>query len=303
MPRSIWNGSLSFGLVNVPVQLFSATEEKDIHFNQFEKGTGKRIHYKRVPEGSDKEVPYKNIVKGYEVDDGKFVIVTPEELESVEPGKTRTIDIEDFVDLSEVDPVYFEKTYYLVPQEGAGADKAYALLREAMRRSGKVAIGRFVMRTKQYLACIRVAGDLIVLETMFFPDEVRDVGKLPGVPKKASIGDRELKIADQLVRSLTVEWDPDRYHDTYRQEVLDLIKRKAKGEDIVVESREPEETNVVDLMAALEASLAEAKGEKPKATKVEGKASAKTTTRTAKKSTRAAKKATKKPAKRAKKAS
>jgi DNA end-binding protein Ku len=299
MPRSIWNGSLSFGLVNVPVQLFSATEEKDIHFNQFQKGTGKRIHYKRVPEGSDKEVAYKDIVKGYEVEDGKFVIVTPEELESVEPGKSRTIDIEDFVDLDEVDPVYFEKTYYLVPQEGAGAGKAYALLREAMRRSGKVAIGRFVMRTKQYLACVRVAGDVIVLETMFFPDEVRDAGKLPGVPKKTSVGDRELKIADQLVRSLTVEWDPDRYHDTYRQEVLDLIKRKAKGEDIVVEAREREETNVVDLMAALEASLAEAKGEKPKASKVEGRA----TTRTAKKSTKTAKKATKKTAKRAKKAS
>ena len=272
MPRSIWNGAISFGLVNVPVQLFSATEEKDIHFNQFEEGTGKRIKYKRVAEGTDKEVPYKKIVKGYEVENGKFVIVTPEELESVEPGKSRTIDIEDFVDLHDVDPVHFEKTYYLAPQEGAGADKAYALLREAMRRSGKVAIGRFVMRTKQYLACIRVAGDALVLETMLFPDEVRSTDDLPIPKKSVKVGDRELKIADQLVRSLTVEWDPDRYHDTYRQEVLDLIKRKAKGEEIVVEETAAEETDVVDLMAALEASLAAAKGEKPKATKVEGKA-------------------------------
>jgi DNA end-binding protein Ku len=273
MPRAIWNGSLSFGLVNVPVQLFSATDEKDIHFNQFEKGTGKRIHYKRVAEDSDKEVAYKNIVKGYEVSDGKFVIVTPEELESVEPGKSRTIDIEDFIDLSEIDPVYFEKSYYLAPQEGAGADRAYALLRDAMKKSGKVAVGRFVMRTKQYLACIRTgADDVLVLETMFFPDEVRAADNLPNVPTKkaAKVSDRELAVADQLIRSLSAEWDPAKYHDTYRQRVLDLIKRKAEGEEIVVEAREPEETNVVDLMAALEASLAAAKGETPK--KVEGKA-------------------------------
>jgi DNA end-binding protein Ku len=272
MPRSIWNGSLSFGLVNVPVQLFSATDEKDIHFNQFEKGTGQRIHYKRVAEDSDEEVAYKNIVKGYEVSDGKFVIVTPEELESVEPGKSRTIDIEDFIDLAEIDPVYFEKSYYLAPQEGAGADRAYALLRDAMAKAGKVAIGRFVMRTKQYLACVRTgADDVLVLETMFFPDEVRAAGDLPSVPtKRTKPSERELKVADQLIRSLSSEWDPSKYHDTYRQRVLDLIKRKAEGEEIVVEEREPEETNVVDLMAALEASLAAAKGEKPK--KVEGRA-------------------------------
>ena len=272
MPRSIWNGSLSFGLVNVPVQLFSATDEKDIHFNQFEKGTGARIHYKRVAEGSDKEVAYKNIVKGYEVSDGKFVIVTPEELESVEPGKSRTIDIEDFIDLSEVDPVYFEKSYYLAPQEGAGADRAYALLRDAMAKAGKVAIGRFVMRTKQYLACVRTgADDVLVLETMFFPDEVRAARDLPNVPtKRTKVSERELEVADQLIRSLSGDWDPSKYHDTYRQRVLDLITRKAEGEEIVVEEREPEETNVVDLMAALEASLAAAKGEKPK--KVEGRA-------------------------------
>jgi DNA end-binding protein Ku len=275
MPRSIWNGSLSFGLVNVPVQLFSATDEKDIHFNQFEKGTGKRIHYKRVAEDTDREVEYKKIVKGYEVSDGKFVIVTPEELESVEPGKSRTIDIEDFIDLSEVDPVYFDKSYYLAPKEGAGADRAYALLREAMAKAGKVAIGRFVMRTKQYLACVRTgADDVLVLETMFFPDEVRAADDLPDVPtKRTKVADRELKVADQLIRSLSSEWDPSKYHDTYRQRVLDLIKRKAEGEEIVVDEHEPEETNVIDLMAALEASLAAAKGEKPKkSAKVEGKA-------------------------------
>jgi DNA end-binding protein Ku len=271
MPRSIWNGAISFGLVNVPVQLFSAQEQKDVHFHQFEEGTGERIKYKRVAEESGKEVDYGDIVKGYEVDKGRFVMVTPEELESVEPGKSRTIDIEDFIDLEEVDPVYFENTYYVAPKEGAGADRAYALLREAMRKSRKVAIGRFVMRTKQYLAAIRARGDVLVLETMYFPDEVRDPKDVPHVPGKAKLSDKELKIADQLVRSLTTDWEPEKYHDTYRERVLELIKRKAEGEEIVVEKRKPEATDVVDLMAALEASLEAAKRGKP--VKVEGKAS------------------------------
>ena len=266
MPRSIWNGAISFGLVNVPVQLFSATEEKDVHFNQFQKDTGKRIHNKRVAEGSDEEVPFSDIVKGYEVDDGRYVIVTPEELESVEPGKSRTIDIEDFVDLEDIDPVYFKTTYYIGPQEGAGADKAYALLRAAMERSGKIAIGRFVMRTKQYLVALRTSGNLLVLETMYFPDEIRDPKNL-GVKGDGGLGEKELKIADQLVRSLSSGWEPTKYKDTYRERVLDLIKRKAKGEDVVVERPKEEEADVVDLMAALEASLAAARAPATKTTK------------------------------------
>jgi DNA end-binding protein Ku len=252
MPRAIWTGSISFGLVNVPVKIYSATESKDVHFNQFQEGTGKRIHYKRVAEGTGDEVEYEDIVKGYEISDGKYVIVTPEELESVEPGKTRTIDIEDFVDLSEIDPIYFEKSYHLAPDDRG--EKPYALLREAMRRADRVAIGRFVMRTKQYLAAIRASGDALVLETMYFGDEVRDPADLD-LPADVDLSDRELRIADQLIGSLTVGFDPMAYEDTYRERVLGLIDRKAKGEDVVVEEREERTDEVTDLMAALEASV------------------------------------------------
>ena len=284
MPRSIWTGAISFGLVNVPVKLYSATEDKDIHFNQFQKDTGERIRYKRVAEGTGEEVEYEDIVKGYEKSKGRFVIVTPEELESVEPGKGRTIEIEDFVGLDELDPIYFEKTYYLAPQEGAGADKAYALLREAMEKANKVAIGRFVMRTKQYLTALRPSGNLLLLETMFFPDEIRSTKELEDMAKGAKVSDRELKVAEQLIDSLTTEWDPERYHDTYRERVLDLIEQKAKGEEVVVEKSEAPESNVVDLLAALEASLAAAgKGgsKKPSASKKASKKTSKSTTKKA----------------------
>jgi DNA end-binding protein Ku len=257
MPRAIWKGSISFGLVNVPVGLYSATESKVVHFHQFDEKTGKRIHNKRVAEGSDRAIDYDDIVKGYEVSKGKYVMITPEELESVEPGPSRTIDIEDFIDLGEVDPVHFDKSYYLAPESGRGADKAYALLREAMTKSGKVAIARFVMRTKQYLGCIRPTGKVLVLETMFFPDEVRDPGDIEDVPGKVKLEPRELKAAQQLVESLSSRWDPKRYHDTYRERVLDLVKAKQKGREIVVEEREEERTDVADLMAALEASIRE----------------------------------------------
>lgn len=265
MPRSIWTGAISFGLVNVPVKLYSATEDKDIHFNQFQKDTGERVRYKRIAEGTGDEVEYDDIVKGYEVSKGRFVMVTAEELESVEPGRSRTIEIEDFVDGDEIDPIYFEKTYYLAPQEGTGADKAYALLREAMRESNKVAIGRFVMRTKQYLTALRPVGKLLYLETMFFPDEIRETKELEASAKGAKVSERELKVARQLVESLTNDWKPDRYRDTYRERVLELIEQKSKGKEVVVEKAEAPESNVVDLLAALEASLAAAGkgGEKP----------------------------------------
>ena len=290
MPRSIWTGAISFGLVNVPVKLFSATEDKDIHFNQFEKDTGERIRYKRVAEGTGDEVEYDDLVKGYEQSKGRFVIVTPEELEAVEPGKSRTIEIEDFVDLDEVDPIYFEKTYYLAPS-GSGADKAYVLLRQAMEKANKVAIGRFVMRTKQYLVALRPAGKLLFLETMYFPDEIRATKELEGEVKGARVSDRELKVAEQLIDSLTTEWDPGRYHDTYRERVLELIAQKAKGEEIVVEKAEAPESNVVDLLAALEASLASAgKGRGVKTSSRAKKATKKTSKSTTKKAAGARKK-------------
>ena len=255
MPRAIWKGSISFGLVNVPVGLYSATESKDVHFHQFEEDTGKRVRRKRVAEGTDREVEWDDIVKGYEVSKGKYVMITPEELESVEPGRSRTIDIEDFIDIDEVDPIYFEKSYYLAPESGRGAEKAYALLREAMTKSGKVAIGRIVMRGKQYLGCIRPRERVLVLETMFFHDEVRDAGDLEDVPGKVKIAPRELKAAQQLVESLTSAWEPDRYEDTYRERVLELIEAKRKGKEITVEPREERDDKVTDLMAALEASI------------------------------------------------
>lgn len=259
MPRAIWSGSISFGLVNVPVKLHSATQQKDVHFNQFQRGTGERIRQKRVAEGTGEEVDYDDIVKGYEIAKGRYVMVEPEELESVDPETSRTIDIEDFIDFTDIDPIHFEKTYFLEPDDTQGAKRAYALLREAMASSGKVAVGRFVMRSKQYLATIRPVDEVLFLETMFFPDEVRDPKDLDNVPGKIQLSDRERKVAKQLVESLTSDWDPDRYRDTYREAVLDLIKRKDKGEDVVVEKPKQEAAPVTDLLAALEASINEAK--------------------------------------------
>src|SRR5687768_16539913 len=254
MARAMWSGAVSFGLVTIPIKLFSATSSHNVDFNQFEKGTGERIRYKRVAENSGKEVEYGDIVKGHEVEDGKYVIVTPEELASVEPTKSRTIDIEDFVDLDDIDPIYWNNTYYLGPAENVGAEKPYALLLKAMKESKKVAIARFVMRDKQYLATIRPVGNMLAISTMYFADEVRSEKEVPNTPVKANVTDKELAIAEQLVDSLSSEWDPAKYEDTYRDRVMDLIKAKAKGEDVVVEEQE-EAPKVADLMEALRASV------------------------------------------------
>jgi DNA end-binding protein Ku len=257
----MWSGAISFGLVTVPVKLFSATDSKQVSFNQFQEGTGQRIRYKRVAEESGEEVSYSDIVKGYEVEKGRFVIVTPDELESVEPRKSRTIEIEDFVDLDDIDPVYFDKTYYLGPAADAAAEKPYALLHQALRDARKVAVARFVMRTKEYLAVIRPIGDLLGLETMYFPDEVRSAEEVEGAPVEVDLSDRELAIAEQLIDSMTAEWEPDRYEDTYRARVLELIQAKAEGEEIVTEP-EAAPAPVGDLMAALEASVQRARERK-----------------------------------------
>jgi DNA end-binding protein Ku len=267
MPRAIWTGSISFGLVNVPVKLFTATEDRSVGFHQFDPESGERIRYQRVTQESGKEVEYKSIVKGYELEDGSHVLITPEELEAVEPGKSRTIDIEDFIDLDDVDPVYFDKTYHLAPADQAAA-KPYALLREAMKESNRVAIARFVMRAKQSLAAIRVAssdddaGDVLVLETMHFGDEVRSpsaIRELKVLADGIEINDRERAAAKSLVESLTSDWDPEKYTDTYRERVLDLVARKAEGERIVTEKSEEPTASVTDLMAVLEASVNEAR--------------------------------------------
>jgi DNA end-binding protein Ku len=274
MPRAIWNGTISFGLVNVPIGLYSAVEEKQIRFHQMTK-SGHRIRQKRVDEKTGREVDYDALVKGYEKARGRVVLVDPEELEAAAPEQTRTIEIEDFVELDDIDPIYYNTTYYVAPRAGAGADKAYVLLREAMRKSGRAAIGRFVMRTKQYLAVIRAKDELLMLETLYFADEIRDPKQLD-IPKRVNVGARELQIATQLIDSLTTEWDPKRYTDTYRAAVQKVIDRKAKGETITVEEPQEEKGEVLDLVQALQASLeARSKGAKrrPPAKRTRRKAS------------------------------
>ncbi len=269
MARAIWSGSISFGLVTIPVKMFSATSSHSVDFHQFQKGTGERIRYKRVAEGSGAEVEYGDIVKGHEVEDGKYVIVTPEELAAVEPTKSRTIDIEDFVDLAEIDPIFWNATYFLAPAENVGAEKPYALLLKALKQTGKVAIARFVMREKQYLATIRPIGNMLGLATMYFADEVRGADDVSNVPVDANVTERELAMAEQLIDSLSTDWEPKKYHDTYTERVLELIERKARGEDVVVE-KEERTPEVADLMEALRASVEASKsGKRPTAAKRE----------------------------------
>ena len=253
MPRAIWSGAVSFGLVNVPVKLFSAVSPKDVRFHQLEEGTGNRVRQKRVSSETGEEVPFDKIVKGYEVSPGHYVPIGPDELHALDPESSRSIDIEDFVELDQIDPLFYERPYYLVPEKGGA--KAYGLLVEAMRQSGKVGIARFVLRTKQYLAAVRPLDNALVLETMYYADEVVEPDDLEGLPSGHDVSDRELKIARQLIESLATDFEPERYHDTYRERVLELIERKAEGQEVVAQPEVERPAKVVDLMAALEASL------------------------------------------------
>jgi len=262
MARAIWSGSVAFGLVNVPVGLYAATEDRTVHFNQFQEGTSDRIRYKRVNERTGREVGLDRIVRGHEVGDGDYVLLSDEELEAVEPGRSRTVDITDFVDLAEIDPIYYQKTYYLGPRSEDAA-RPYALLHRAMADTGKAGIATLVMHGKQYLATIRAAEpDVLVLETMFFADEVREAADvIEGLPSGETFRGRELTIAKQLVGSMTTGWDPANYRDTYRERVEDLIKRKQRGEEIITEGgATPEDTNASDLMDALRRSAEEMRG-------------------------------------------
>jgi DNA end-binding protein Ku len=257
MPRAIWSGAISFGLVNVPIKLFTATSQKDVRFHQLHDKDGARIQQKRVCSKDGEEIPLEHIVKGYEVSRDQYVVITPEELEALDPKASRTIDIQDFVDLDEIDPVYFDSTYYMVPEKGAA--KAYALLLEAMRRSKKVAIARVVLRQKQHLVALRPLANALSMETMLYADEVVSPETLEGLPEDIEVTDRELAMAQQLIDSLADDFKPERYRDDYRERVLEMIERKAEGKEIVVAEDEEEQAPVVDLMAALEASLAAAK--------------------------------------------
>jgi DNA end-binding protein Ku len=265
MARAIWTGSLSFGLVNVPVGLYSATEDKSIRFNQFEKGTSDRVRNKRVNERTGKEVAYEDIVKGYDLGGGQYVILTPEELASVAPGPSRTIDVNDFVDLETIDPIYFDRPYYLAPH-GKGGERAYELLRSAMAEAKKVAIAHFIMRDKQYLVAVRPDEDVLVLETLRFADEVRSPSEeLPTLPEDVTYEPREMEMAKLLIDSMAADWDPGRYHDTYRDRVEGLIDQKARGEVVDVSTPEAEPAPVVNLLEALQASVSAARGGRPAA--------------------------------------
>jgi DNA end-binding protein Ku len=272
MARAIWTGSVAFGLVNVPVGLYAATEDRTVHFNQFQAGTSDRIRYKRVNERTGREVKLADIVRGHEVSKDDYVLVTDEELAAVDPGRSGTIDIADFVDLAEIDPISFQKTYYLGPQ-GEGAARAYALLHRAMADTGKAGIAAFVMHGKQYLAAIRAMREVLALETMFFADEVRDPHDvIEDLPAGEAVRGRELAIAKQLIDSMTAAWKPQNYRDTYRERVEDLIERKRRGEEIVTEGAPPEDSNVVDLMDALRRSAEQARGRRPAGARSKGKA-------------------------------
>jgi DNA end-binding protein Ku len=254
MPRAIWSGSVSFGLVNVPIKLVTATSPKDVRFHQLHDNDDGRIVQKRFCTIDDQEVDYAHIVKGYDLGGGRYVVIDPEDLRAIDPEASRTIDIEEFVDLVEIDPIYFEHSYYLVPDNRA--EKAYALLVDAMTASGKVALGKFVLRTKQYLVTLRPKDGVLVLSTMLYSDEVIDSGELEVPTADATRpSDRELTMAQQLVESLSTEFDPTKYHDTYREKVLDLIEKKAEGQEIAAVPEPAAAAPVVDLMAALEASL------------------------------------------------
>jgi DNA end-binding protein Ku len=257
MARSIWTGAISFGLVTVPVKLYSAVNRKTVRFHQLSGKSGVRIAQKRVDPSTGDEVSYDEIVKGFELTPDRYVVVEPGELETLQPKKTKTIEIEDFVELSDIDPIYYDHPYYLAP--GTGGAKPYRLLVEAMRETDRVAIARVVIRSKEALVALRPMDDHVLgMSTMLFPDEVVDPDSIDEISATSDVEvtERELDIAKQLVESLAGPFDASKYHDTYRQDVLDLIERKAAGEEIAVQpATDEEEEPVPDLMAALKASL------------------------------------------------
>ena len=261
MARAIWSGSISFGLVNISVKLYPALSRKTVRFNQIDAATGARVRQKRVSAADGEEVPYERIVKGYELASGDYVTITEEELAALDPEAARTIDITEFVDLADIDPIFYDSAYYLVPD--AQAAKPYKLLAHAMEDAGKVGICRFVMRTKQYLGAVRPKDGKLLMSTMVYADEVVDTADISGFDllDDIEIDPKEQAMAEQLIATLDATFEPGKHQDTYRERVLELIDRKAAGEtgEGIIGSAQPASDKVVDLMAALEASVAEAK--------------------------------------------
>ncbi|MEU9791299.1 Ku protein [Streptomyces sparsogenes] len=265
MARAIWSGVLTFGLVTVPVQMFTATEDHTVHFHQLQRGTSDRVRYQRVNGRTGKEVDHDDIVKGYDLGGGDYVIVEPDELDEIAPGKSQVIEITGFADLEQVDPVYFDKTYYLAPK-GEEYTKVYELLRAALEKENKTGIATFVMRGKQYLVALRAQEQVLVLHTLHWADEVRDPHQeLPVLPSRGDAQGKELDTARQLIGTLSVDWNPKDYRDTYEERVKELVDSKAKGKEIVSEEAPPEATNVIDLMEALQRSVEQTRGSGGKA--------------------------------------
>jgi DNA end-binding protein Ku len=271
MPRSLWSGSLSFGLVNVPVQLVSATRDVQIHFHQLDSKDLAPIEVRRYCSKEDVEVPYEEIVAGYEIEEGKYVMLTDEDFQAAQPEKTRTIDIEEFVEIEDVDPIYYDHPYFLVPTGGEGATRAYQLLRKVMEREGRAALGRFVLRNKEYLAAIRPRDGALMLTTMTFADEIRPTDPIEEMIGDAKAPKKEVDAAVELIEAMSTEWDPTRYEDHHRERLMKVIEAKGEGAEIEPVEEEEAPSEVPDLMAALEATLAEAKKSKPKKAKPKAK--------------------------------
>jgi DNA end-binding protein Ku len=260
MPRAIWSGAISFGLVNVPIKLYSATSPKTVRFHQLHARDGVRIQQKRVCPADGEEVPYEDLVKGFEIAPERYVIIRQGELDALDPRHTKTIDIESFVELADIDPVYYDSAYHVVPSTGGA--KPYALLLSAMEQAGKVAIGRFVLRTRQQLCALRPANGVLMLSTMLYGDEVNASDRLDELEGLDGVeaNKREVAMAEQLIESLSTPFDPTSYRDEYRERVLDLIDRKAAGEEVAVQPAAAAPAAVPDLMAALEASVTAVRG-------------------------------------------
>ncbi|MEU3510980.1 Ku protein [Streptomyces longwoodensis] len=259
MARAIWTGVITFGLVTVPVGLYTATQDHTVHFHQLQRGTSDRVRTKRVNERTGDEVGSQDIVKGYEADDGQYVVVEPDELDEVAPGRSKTVDISDFVDLDRIEPVYFDRTYYVAPR-GKEYTEVYELLRAALAEADKVGIATFVMRNKQYLTALRAEDSVLVLQTLHWADEVRDPEQeLPELPSSRAGRGKQMDMALQLVDALSSDWEPSRYRDTYQEKVRELVRAKAEGEEISGGEEPPQATNVIDLMTVLEGSLESAR--------------------------------------------
>jgi DNA end-binding protein Ku len=262
MARAIWKGSISFGLVNIPIALYPATRREELKFRLLRKSDLSPVNYKRVAEKDGKEVPWDQIVKGYEYEKGKYVVLKDEDFERVDLEATQTVDIQDFVDQQEIDPIFFYKPYYLEPQKGG--DKAYILLRDALKDSGKVGIAKVVIKTREYLAGVKPEDGVLVLELMHFADELADSGKLH-IPKKIEVGKREMNMAKSLIDSMSSKWNPEKYKDDYREALMEVIEEKveAGGKEIEEKPKKaPKPTKVIDLVSVLQKSLEQTGGKK-----------------------------------------